>query len=55
MSDKPDIKTRTYAEITDDFEAGTATIREWVNGGGVHGPHLVEELAAWLRYWGGEA
>lgn len=53
MSETPDTKRRTRAEITDDFEEGTRTIRDWVNHGGVHGPHLCEELDAWLWYWGG--
>ena len=46
-------RRRTRAEITADFEAGTRTIREWVGRGSVHGPHLVEELDAWLDYFGG--
>lgn len=52
-TEMPDTRRRTRAEITADFDAGTATIREWVGGCAVHGPRLCEELAAWLDYWGG--
>lgn len=52
-SEPPEVKRRTRREVTDDFVEGTRTIREWVNGGGVHGPALCEELDAWLDYWGG--
>ena len=46
---------RTRAEITDDFEEGTRTIRKWIAHGAVNGRHLCEELDAWLWYWGGAA
>ena len=52
-SETPEVKRRTRSEVTDDFVEGTRTIREWVNGGGVNGPRLCEELDAWLDYWGG--
>lgn len=52
-SDPPEVKRRTRREVTDDFVEGTRTIREWINGGGVQGPALCEELDAWLDYWGG--
>lgn len=52
-SEPPEVKRRTRSEVTDDFVEGTRTIREWVNGGGVDGPRLCEELDAWLDYWGG--
>ena len=52
-SDPPEVKRRTRREVTADFIDGTRTIREWVNGGGVDGPRLCEELDAWLDYWGG--
>lgn len=52
-SDPPEVKRRTRREVTVDFIEGTRTIREWVNGGGVNGPSLCEELDAWLDYWGG--
>lgn len=32
---------------------GWTTIREWINGGPVYGPTLVEELRSALQYYGG--
>lgn len=49
------VARRSRSEITDDFDEGTRTIREWVRHGSVAGPQLCEELDAWLWYWGGAA
>lgn len=49
----PVVDPRGRTEITDDFTAGTRTIRKWLDGGAVHGPSLLAELDAWLWYWGG--